>query len=383
MVEEKCFLVFSDDWGEHPSSCQHIFKYIGRDYRVLWVNTIGMRNMQLTRRDLEKAIVKGRKMFGGNRKPKAGNKVVKPAKLDVVQPVMLPFVTVPGVRRLNARSVIGMVQNALDSRGMIRPILVATVPNASDYVGFFGEQRVIYYCVDDFTEWPGLLHGLVREMEDDLVRKSDYIIATSEKLCEKFRWTGKPVSLLSHGVDIDHFSGEPPAEHHMLKSIPVPRIGYFGLFDERTDQHLLRELAQAHPHVSIVITGNVVVDADELKNQPNVYFIGPVAYEELPAVVAGWKMCILPYKNNAQTSTINPLKIKEYIATGLSVVSTPIPGVMGLRDHIQLCASSEEWIQAVDCIMASRDDRRTKNIKEALRGEAWESKASEFICLCC
>lgn len=383
MVEQTCFLVFSDDWGEHPSCCQHIFKYICRNHRVLWVNTIGMRNIKLSKRDLEKAIVKGRKMLGADRWSISGNKMVKPENLEVVQPLMLPFVTLPGVRWMNARSVIWRVRKALNTYGMSRPILISTVPNVSDYLGSFGEQRVVYYCVDDFAEWPGLLHRMVREMEEDLVGKSDCIIATSEMLCAKFEGKRKPVSLLSHGVDIDHFNSDTSAEHHLLQSIPLPRIGYFGLFDERNDQYLLRDLALANPHVSIVITGNVVVNVEDLQKLPNVYFIGPVGYEDLPAVVAGWKMCILPYKDNVQTSTINPLKIKEYIATGLPVLSTPIPGVMSLKDHIKLCALSEDWVREVRDILAKNDCGRKKNVKEALRSEAWENKASEFIRLCC
>lgn len=381
-VGPQSFLVFSDDWGEHPSSCQHIFRYIARDYCVLWVNTIGMRDMRLTRCDLEKAIVKGRKMLGGERGLIAHRKLAPPANLEVVQPLMLPFVTLPWVRRMNARSVIGRVRRELAKQGQNRPILVATVPNASEYLGSFGEQRVVYYCVDNFTEWPGLQHALVQEMEEKLVAKADCIIATSEKLREKFKGTGKPVSLLSHGVDMYHFSRETPVEHHLLDSIPSPRIGYFGLLDERTDQRLLLDLARARPNISIIITGNVVVDVGDLRRMPNVYFTGSVPYADLPAMIAGWKMCILPYKDNIQTSTINPLKIKEYIATGLPVLSTPIPGVLELRDHILLGTSSEDWIQAIDASLARGERRRTSHVKEILKEEDWERKATEFIRLC-
>jgi glycosyltransferase involved in cell wall biosynthesis len=377
------FIVFSDDWGEHPSSCQHIFKDIAEKHRVLWVNTIGMRNMQLTKTDLKKVWLKGRKMiFGEKRVVDGGAKPVQPTKLEVIQPLMLPFVTVPAIRWFNALSVKRRVLQALSRGGRGRSILVSTVPNVSDYLGCFEERKVVYYCVDDFTEWPGLLHEMVREMESALIEKSDCIITTSESLYDKFRKTGKPVHLLTHGVDINHFNTRLSTEHPLLGTIPKPRIGYFGLFDERSDQYLLRVLAENLPEVSIVITGDVVVDVADLEAFPNVYFTGPVSYSDLPSIVAGWEMCLLPYKNNIQTSSINPLKIKEYIATGLPVLSTPIPGVNELKEHIFLSSSSQEWVKKINENLILDDMNQKKDFLEILKHESWEFKVQDFLHYC-
>ena len=143
------FLVFSDDWGEHPSSCQHLFRQISKTHKVLWVNTVGMRNPRPALSDFDKALSKVRRMFWG---PVPSNKNKPAAGVIACQPAMLPFIRLPLIRRINCSSVIRTVRRWLARLGMQGPILVTTVPNACDYTGKCGESRVVYYCVDDFTE---------------------------------------------------------------------------------------------------------------------------------------------------------------------------------------------------------------------------------------
>src|SRR5208283_5183942 len=172
-------------------------------------------------------------------------------------PPMLPFSELAGVRLINRASVVRSVRNRMAAFGIIDPILVTTVPNACDCIGRCGESGVIYYCVDDFTEWPGLAQKLVRKMEDELIEKSDRLIATSQKLFDRLSKSGKPAYLLTHGVDTEFFQQNIAREHALLDGISRPRVGYYGLFDERSDHALLAELALRMPDVSFVITGRV------------------------------------------------------------------------------------------------------------------------------
>lgn len=374
------FLVFSDDWGEHPSSCQHLFQYIGEKYPVLWINTVGMRSPKPTMTDLGKSIKKLRKMiFGAGKNSFHHN---KSGNVIVYQPPMVPLPRMPGARVLNRVTVTSGVRKRLYRLGMGSPILVSTVPNACDYVGRCGEQRVVYYCVDDFSAWPGLDHDLVEKMEQKLIGKTDVFVATSHKLYEKLAEHGKPAHLLNHGVDLEFFRKEPDKEHIVLQQIPRPRVGYFGLFDQRSDQNLLSQVAKQMSDVSFVITGRVEIDVGRLKVLPNVFFTGRVPYSELPAVIKGWDACILPYSVNDLSEAITPLKLKEYLASGKPVVSTPIPEATRLVSLVNIAETSERWVEAIRCSLKEQSSEIKNQRRSFLVQESWVQKAAQFLEMC-
>lgn len=372
---EFSFLVFSDDWGVHPSSCQHIFRHIGKKHRVLWVNTIGMRNPRLTTNDLKKARDKLIRMF--QRKSNGGNSE-QASNIVVCQPFMLPFSEIPMIRKWNKYSVIRTVKRFSSQMNINNPILVTTVPNACDYIGFLGERNVIYYCVDDFTEWPGLNKHLVNSMEQVLIQKSDIFIATSQKLFNKLRRYGKPTFVLTHGVDVDFFQNLPSEIHPLLAHIPEPRVGYLGLFDDRIDKDLLEAVASQLPNISFVVTGRIETDISRLRKLKNFYFTGPVSYEELPAILAGWNICMLPYKVNDLTNAIQPLKLKEYLATGREVVSTPIQETKMMSSMIHLAMTDKGWCQVISSLLNAKTNSDKEKIRKLLRDENWAHKASLF-----
>lgn len=374
---KKCsFLVFSDDWGVHPSSCQHLFKHIAKQHHVLWVNTIGMRNPTLTLQDLKKVRQKlFRMVHSEENRPSAAY----PGDLHVCQPFMLPFSDIKLIRRWNQKSVVFTVRRTLAKLRIHNPILITTVPNACDYIGHLGEAKAVYYCVDDFSEWPGLNKELVRRMEKDLVSKADIFIATSGKLFDRLQCYGKPTFLLTHGVDIDFFRALPSEEHPLLTDIPKPRIGYFGLFDDRSDQELLKDVAARMPHVSFVITGRIETDITELQKLPNLHFTGPVPYAELPGIIKGWDICMLPYKVNELTDAIQPLKLKEYLATGRPIISTPIREVNAMQDVVSIGCDAVQWFSDIVSLLDGTCGIGGFNDGKLLDDEDWMEKAIKFI----
>lgn len=376
---EVSYIVFSDDWGEHPSSCQHLFQHVLNDHRVLWVNTIGMRQPSLTLSDLKKALLKVSKMF--SRKNTQANKALVD-NLHVIQPFMLPFINWKFIRLLNSYWVVNKVRKRLAELQMHSSIMVITAPNACDYIGKCAESRVVYYCVDDFSEWPGLEKNLVLAMEEQLLEKADVFIATSQALCEKMTNSKKDVTLLTHGVDVKFFTELPISEHRLLADIPQPRVGYFGLFDERSDQQLLQQVAQGLPNVSFVITGSVITDISILEKLPNVYFTGSVDYSELPAIAKGFNVCMLPYQLNDLTHAIQPLKIKEYLATGRPVIATPMREVLNLDAHVAIASSAEEWAAVIQQQIGKDVNAAAASRAAFIAGESWQVKAKQFMTLC-
>ncbi|MER2603608.1 MAG: glycosyltransferase [Candidatus Competibacter phosphatis] len=377
---EPYFIVFSDDWGVHPSSCQHLFRQVAASHRVLWVNTIGMRNPTLSWTDAKKAMMKVSRMLRRARSSGEGSSTNP--KVDVCQPAMLPFSSLSLVRYFNRHSVVTAVRGRTRALGMDRPVIVSTVPNACDYIESLDRSYVVYYCVDDFTQWPGLQHDLVREMEGRLVAQADLLVATSEQLYRRLVATGKPSHLLSHGVDLDLFGQPAQEEHPCLAGVARPRAGYFGLFDERSDQRLLAALAARMKDFSFVLTGPVAVNVAGLAANPNIRFTGAVNYEELPKVIAGLDVLILPYVVNDFTATISPLKLKEYLVTGRPVVSTPIAEAKALREHVMIAGTLDDWIMALRSALAEDTVGRRRRMLGLLRDDTWAAKAETFISFC-
>ncbi|MER2557295.1 MAG: glycosyltransferase [Candidatus Competibacter denitrificans] len=374
------FVVFSDDWGEHPSSSQHLFKHIALNHKVLWVNTIGMRNPKLTWSDFNKIIKKIKKMFGSlnvQSQQQSGN-----IFLHVCQPFMLPFNWSTLVRKFNKYSVQQAIQRNNCHLDLTNSVFVATVPNACDYIDILVNSKAVYYCVDDFTQWPGLNHRLVREMEAQLIERSEILVATSHKLYHKLHTYGKPTYLLTHGVDRALFLNNPSTEHTCLSNIQKPRIGYFGLIDERSDQNLLVAIASSMPDFSFVMTGPVVADVSRLKACSNIYFTGPVAYTDLPSLVKGLDILFIPYLVNEFTDSISPLKLKEYLMTGKPVVTTPLAEAKSFSQYLMTASSVEEWKITLMKSLKQAQSSKFELIIKAMEGDLWENKAKIFLDIC-
>lgn len=378
--DQLSFIVFSDDWGVHPSSCQHLFRLIARDHAVLWVNTIGMRQPKPTLADLKKIW---RKLSTTFRRSQAQTDDVRGAlRLRVCQPFMLPYSSVSLVRLFNAYSVRRTVRRLARDMGLKQPALVTTVPNACDYAGHLDEGRVIYYCVDDFTQWPGLEHELVARMETELISKSHELVATSRQLFRKLEKFGKPTYLLTHGVDLNLFAGKVDTEHPCLAGIPKPRAGYFGLFDERSDQSVIAAVASQIPDFSFVFTGPVATDAKALKLLPNVFFTGPVPYPDLPSLVSGLDALFIPYLVNEFTGSISPLKLKEYLMTGKPVLATPMSEAILLEEFLTIVRTTQEWKTGLHAALSIDISTRRKSMREMMAGESWARKAAAFVQIC-
>jgi glycosyltransferase involved in cell wall biosynthesis len=373
-IKNMSFVVFSDDWGEHPSSCQHLFRHISRKYPVIWVNTVGMRNPTLTWTDLAKASKKVVRMCVGAQKQGRTD-----GDIHVYQPMMLPFSRSKIVRKLNRLSVGFALRKALRNNRGSDLVVVTTVPNASDLLDGLPARLVVYYCVDDFAEWPNINKAAVQRMERELISKAHVFIATSDKLYQKFAELKKPVFLLSHGVDLQMYSSGVASEHPALRNIPSPRVGYFGLFDERSDQRLLADLASRLGGLSFVIAGPVVVDVSRLKRLQNVFFTGPVDYFDLPALAKGIDVLLIPYLCNRLSEAISPLKFKEYLATGKPIVSTPLAEIEKFGDLVDIGSSAEELEAGIRRCLSLPAMQRLEKVKVLLQGEDWQAKAGQFV----
>jgi glycosyltransferase involved in cell wall biosynthesis len=369
VLKNKDVIVFSDDWGRYPFSCQHIMSRFLSDNRILWVNTIGMRNPRLTLYDLKRSLEKVR---GWLTSPKG--RVPQSENPAVIRPVVTPYGNLLPFRLRNRYSVIGKVRSTMRGLGMKNPIVVATLPNAADYVDAFDATMIVYYCVDEFTHWPGLDHSYVARLEERMLSKADLVFASAEELCDRKTRNGRRPFLLSHGVDYDHFAvaGE-PAEERDRKV-----IGFFGAISPWIDCDLLVELAQLRTDWSFVFVGPTDIDVSSLAALPNVKLPGKMSYAELPRLASSFDVGLIPFRVNEMTVNVNPLKLLEYFALGLPVVSTRLPEVAKFGDLVYLADTAAGFASAIDRALAEDTAAMQFRRREAARCRSWDAVAEQF-----
>jgi glycosyltransferase involved in cell wall biosynthesis len=366
-------LVFADDWGRHPSSCQHLVRRLLDRHAVWWVNTIGMRPPRLDWATVRRGLEKVRHWTS---RPDDG--VPLPANLRVLNPRMWPWFSRPFDRALNRELLLRQLRRMTDSLPT-PPVAVTTLPIVADLIGLLPVRRWIYYCVDDFGEWPGLDRAALRAMEERLISRADRVLAVSETLQEKLARAGRTAPLLSHGVDLDHWAGpaadEPPAEFAGLER---PLVVFWGLVDRRMDTVFVRRLAADLDRGTVVLVGPEA-DADpELATLPRVARVPAVPFEWLPALARAAAVLVMPYADLPVTRAIQPLKLKEYLATGLPVVARALPAHRPWADCLDLAETAEEFSQAVRLRLETGRPAEQAAGRRRLADESWVAKARLF-----
>ncbi len=369
-------LVFSDDWGRHPSSCQHLVRHLLPRFPVLWVNTIGTRPPRLDRLTLSRGLEK--LAAWSSRRP-------APAKAGggprVIAPIHWPSFRGSASRRLNAALLRRALRRELgrglrsEPPGGLRTIALTTLPIVADLPGSIDVERWVYYCVDDLAAWPGLDRPPLERMERELVARVDAVVAVSEVLVERMAALGREASLLTHGVDLGHWrraSGPPPAA---IEGLERPLVVFWGVVDRRLDAGWLERLAGRLSRGTVVLVGPPNNPDPRLDRLPRLARTGPLPYEELPALAREAAVFVLPYADMPATRALQPLKLKEYLATGKPVVTSPLPAVDDWRDACTVAGDAESFADAVLAHLAGGLPDGQLAARRGLEAESWEVKA--------
>jgi len=372
-------VVFSDDWGRHPSSCQHLTRATLRaqgDLEVIWVNTVGTRAVRFTLADAKKIARKLGEMFTGG-SGDGGGSIDIPDRLRVVSPRMYPGFRSGWQRRLNARQMSKAVNAALGPRDGRRRVALTTLPITADLVAgqhALDIDRWVYYCVDDFSVWPGSDGQAMDIMERRLAPAVDTCLAVSQTLQERLHRMGlsEPPPLLTHGIDMDHWQ-QPAREHSSDKN----RVVFWGLIDRRLDTAWVEAIGQwctAHNAVFDLL-GPTQNPDPKLADLPGVALPGPVDYSDLPAVAAAAGVLVMPYADLPVTRAMQPLKFKEYLATGKPVVARDLPAVKEWGGSADLVDDPEALVQRIAERIATGlpDDEAADRTR--LQHESWDAKA--------
>ncbi len=368
------FVVFSDDWARHPSSSQHLFKRIAnKGYKVLWVNTIGLR---APRADTFTA-------FRGIEKFKQWIKPISRVSenIYVLDVPMLPVMGDGIISGFNARSVAWVIRRVLKKLDMQQNVvLFASVPNAADFLGLIGESCVVYYVTDDYSHWPGGDAEKIRQADRVLSGNADLILACTEQLAKNY----EDAIVVPHAVDYEHFACEfnaEIAEPDELRGIGHPRVCFFGLIYEKVDIESLYELARTLKDMNLVLIGPVKTDVSKLESLRNVHILGAKEYDRLPEYLATMDVLLLPYViNDEQIRQSGPLKIRECLALAKHIVAVNIPDLQKYSDIIRLYNTTEQMIFNVkECLSCEISESHRYQMRERIRAQTWQKRAEEII----
>jgi len=237
---------------------------------------------------------------------------------------------------------------------------------------------VVYDCMDELSKF-AFASPEIPERERELVRRADLVFTGGYELYLSKRQLHPRVRFFGCGVDFNHFraaaSAEPPAD---LAAIPGPRFGYVGVIDERLDYELIGRLAAARPDCSVVMIGPIVkVDPASLPHAPNIHYLGSRPYEQLPAYLSGFSVCLMPFAMNEASTFINPTKTLEYLATGKPVVSTPVRDVVRLFSEVVTVAEPAGFPEAASAVLESGARNPARSV-EVARGSSWERIVGEM-----
>lgn len=389
-------IVFSDDWGRHPSSCQHLVSCLLPRYPALWVNTVGTRPPKLSREDLGKIAVKLGQWLTPARAATPGGHGL-PQGLRVISPRMWPGFRAKWQRKLNASMVTRAVERALGPR---RPgeqrIAITTLPITADLVGRLRVDRWVYYSVDDFGVWPGLDGSVMRDMEALLVKRADRLIAVSPTLQDHLAELGRESEVITHGIDLEFWSLQPrPAAQTHSDPQPSPRgplpvwcdrltgpiILFWGLIDQRLDMHWCRALQRslrARGGGTLVLVGPQQSPDPELAALKQVVMPGAMPYDALPSLAAWADVLVMPYADLPVTRAMQPLKFKEYLGTGKPVVVRSLPATEPWADAADVVDTADLFVERVIQRMADGLPQEHAQARKRLADESWVKKAARF-----
>ena len=281
-----------------------------------------------------------------------------------------------------------LVDQLVEVEGLKSPTLWYYTPMALNFSRHLKSEAVIFDCMDELSKFKFAPFDLL-ERESELLEKAHLVFTGGLSLYHAKKHRHSNIYPFPSSIDFHHFAqaSKNLSEPQDLNQIPHPRVGFFGVVDERIDLPLLDEAAKLRPDWHFVVVGPVVkISEDSLPRRKNIHYLGMKNYADLPSYLAHWDLAMMPFELNESTQFISPTKTPEFLAAGRPVVSTAVPDVVetyGRERLIHIAYSAEEFISKGEAAMreAELDKEWILRVDEFLSGTSWDTTWQKMAAL--
>jgi UDP-galactopyranose mutase len=297
--------------------------------------------------------------------------------------VSVPHLSTKLAPELVAHELQRLLNDFITTSSIDRPILWYYTPMALKFSRAVHASAVVFDCMDELSAFHGAPRELL-ELESELLGRADLVFTGGQSLYEAKRERHRHAYAFPSSVDVKHFARareaqEDPADQ---SSIPHPRLGFFGVIDERMDVSLLEGVAKARPDWQLVLLGPCVkIDPATLPSLPNIHYLGMKKYDELPRYLSGWDVAMLPFAKNDATRFISPTKTPEYLAAGCPVVSTSVRDVVrpyGEQALVAIADTPREFVTAVEKLLVPQPAEWRARVDQFLSRMSWDRTWAEM-----
>jgi len=292
----------------------------------------------------------------------------------------------PGFASPQAERLIPLVRSLLEAHGVQRPVVWLYTPLATPLLAAVPASAVVYDCMDELSAFLNAPPELLAR-ETELLDAADVVFTGGPSLYRAKRSRHPAVHCFPSSVEVEHFArARVCAEAEDQAALPRPRLGFYGVIDERLDTALIDTVARRRPDWQLVMVGPVVkIDPASLPRRPNIAYVGMRSYEALPSYLAGWDVCLLPFARNEATRFISPTKTLEYMAAGKPIVSTSIRDVaQPYGDLVAIADDAPAFVAACERALAEDHQQRQRRLAayaDILGRTSWEETVAAMRAL--
>ncbi len=373
------WLVFGDDWGRYPTTTQHLIMNLPEEDRVIWVDSIGMRTPEFSGADFKRVFEKLGAMFSAKNNAEAEDAssqegIYNHARDNFIRisPKVLPWHLNSLVRKFNFSSLQKDVSRAMKVLGIEKPNLLFSNPVAYFYKDIISANSVSYLRLDFYEDFPGCDPKLVRACEPYLVRDCDHLFGTAQALLYEDASLKNKCTYLPQGVDIEHFS-KASLESNINKT-----LGFIGSIDNRINFELVEEVAELASDWNLEFIGVMSEFPDSLAKKNNIHVKSAIPYSDVPYVYNNWTAAWIPYKLNKVTERINPLKIREYAATGIPHHCTPMPEAKNVDLGTYISNDAHEIVAWLNNLLINEHNQQREERRTKVQDQTWLNKAAQL-----
>jgi glycosyltransferase involved in cell wall biosynthesis len=299
--------------------------------------------------------------------------------LHVLNPLPVPPAGRVGrwLRLASLRLQIRLALRRLGLRG--ERVVWFSLPSVAPLVGRLGERGTLFFYQDRYHEFPNVDRVQLEADIGTLARHCDVSVASAAALAEDLRALGADPVVVSHGVDIERFAGQPDAPDDLAPH-ERPLVGYVGRIGDHMWMEAVAAAADRLERGTVVLVGDTSADTSPL-DHPRIVLLGQRPPDSMPAYIGAFDCCLIPFIIDPLTEAVNPIKLREYLAAGRPVVSTAMPEVVPYGDVVALAEDPAAFAEAVERVLAdpeSDTDEARARRRARVADESWDAAAARI-----